>query len=536
LEIGPLIPHDDPALAMNHRNLAKHAQVRATSTAIGACTLVGIAAFAIWWGEPRGATPQGERPGQRAAIAKPTVMSVLVRAKEEAERAEEKFRGNLRREVALDIRRSGNEASFGRYVDDAITAWDADRSGNDVNWQKGRARENEAKHAFRAGDLAQAQLRLRDAGGLRTLPQKCMGDEELCLQSRFLEWELEIGDLAAGLKRLGATKWENPKQYLVMARRVARAYVAAGRKMQAAAAFAELRSLPDLASDEPVLALSLGRALWRLGLENEGRTIVRQVSASHSDPAVSNEGRELAVELACLQLEMDDRDGAIAVLRSLQPVAARLNVDHEGGFGHRLTYAFTRAGLDAEASALVNRFSIDPLPFLGEIATGQADRGEISSAFETLDRLQTYPLPPEGNPLSSRPMFPSFKPLQRTSETGRQALVAKVALAIAVAAARRFEWNALLRADAVGRQSDPQWAEHELRGTARKSALENRIFNTIGPLGSGIFKALGESGHADAAIGTVESFTDPGTRVRALLSIAEGLAGLPDPTQYSEWP
>lgn len=184
----------------------------------------------------------------------------------------------------------------------------------------------------------------------------------------------------------------------------------------------------------------------------------------------------------------------------------------------------------------MNRFSADPLPLMGEIATGQADRGEISSAFETLDRLQTYPLPPEGNPLSSRSLFPSFKPLQRTSETGRQALVARVALAIAVAAARRFEWNALLRADAVGRQSDPQWAEHTLRGTARRSALENGIFNTIGPLRSGIFKALGEGGHADAAIGAVESIGDPGTRVEALLSIAEGLAGLPDPTQYSEWP
>jgi hypothetical protein len=67
-------------------------------------------------------------------------------------------------------------------------------------------------------------------------------------------------------------------------------------------------------------------------------------------------------------------------------------------------------------------------------------------------------------------------------------------------------------------------------------ALENRIFNTIGPLRSGIFKALGEGGHADAAIGAVESIGDPGTRVEALLSIAEGLAGLPDPTQYSEWP
>jgi hypothetical protein len=353
--------------------------------------------------------------------------------------------------------------------------WDANDHANDVAWQKRQGFEDEARRAFLAGDLAQAELRLRDADALRTSPQNCAGDQELCLQSRFLKWELEIGDLAAGLKRLGTTKWENPKQYFEMARRVARAYVAAGRKTQAAAAFAELRSLPDLASNEPLLALSLGRALWRLGLEDEGRTVVRQVSASHSDRAASNTNSELAMELARLQLEMDDREGAIAVLRLLQPVAARLDVDREGGLGYRLAYAFARAGLDVEAFALMDRFSADPLPFLGGIATGQADRGEINSAFETLNRLQAYPLPPTANPPSGSWIFVSPKLPQRTSETGRQELVAKAALAIAVAAARRFEWNALLRADAVGRQSDPQWAEHTLRGTARRSAREQNL-------------------------------------------------------------
>src|SRR5262245_12733372 len=224
------------------------------------------------------------------AAQNPTITSVLNSAKEIADRVtDERERVSLRRCVALVMQHAGQEAAFGGYVADAMSAWDAwlmqrmpTRPAPDPEWEKFKALETEAKQSFLSGDQARARQLLLDAESLRKHYQRM--DIDARATSEFLKWELETGDLASALQRLRTTPPTRGLWPVGLANEVAQAYAAAGRRNEAIDILVEVQSRPDVSGDLFALHV-LAESLWKLGATERGKSIIRQISAAQIDAA-----------------------------------------------------------------------------------------------------------------------------------------------------------------------------------------------------------------------------------------------------------
>src|SRR5262249_4422818 len=140
----------------------------------------------------------------------PSVVSVLRMAADLAESAHhEATRSPLRYRVAVTIKKTRQELSFGSYVSDAISfwdTWDPRRTWIDRELEKRHASiEAEARKVLLAGDQDRAKL-LLDQRGCKPPIIKCAHPN---VDALLLQWEIESGDLQAARQRLTTTDWRS---------------------------------------------------------------------------------------------------------------------------------------------------------------------------------------------------------------------------------------------------------------------------------------------------------------------------------------
>jgi len=231
-----------------------------------------------------------ESPCASAAIADAqngdgtiTVVSVLEMAKTAAEQADRQ-RVWLMLRVAEAMERTGRTDAFGSYVSDAKRAAEEaayghlplrDREILEAN----RALDAEAKRALLSGDPESAKQYL---GRCRFVPHYDTCDVGgIFFDVRFLFWEAEAGDLAAAVRRLKTrTDWQGLRPAMTL--RVARAYVAAGRRSEAVDLLREAHVLASDADFCIVENREMGFAarLRQLACNGQARTAVETAMAS----------------------------------------------------------------------------------------------------------------------------------------------------------------------------------------------------------------------------------------------------------------
>jgi hypothetical protein len=159
-----------------------------------------------------------------------TVDSVLTMAKEAAEsETTEVDRVRLRGRAAEAIHGLGRDAAFGDYVAKAVQAARRQPYGwcNPAVQEAQRLRHEDAKRLFLSGDTEGAKKLLGRA------VQDCdtgYAINDYVLNGFFLGWELQSGNLPAGLHRFRVTDWKRGKPQMAVP--VARAYVLAGRQSE----------------------------------------------------------------------------------------------------------------------------------------------------------------------------------------------------------------------------------------------------------------------------------------------------------------
>jgi len=163
-----------------------------------------------------------------------TVVSVLEMTKTAAEQADRQGVWLMLR-VAEAMERTGRTDAFGSYVSDAKRAAEEAAYGHlplrDREIIKAnRALDDKAKRALLSGDPESAKQYLNR---WRFVPHYDTCDVGgIFFDIRFLFWEAEAGDLAAAVRRLKTrTDWQGLRPAMTL--RVARAYVAAGRRSEA---------------------------------------------------------------------------------------------------------------------------------------------------------------------------------------------------------------------------------------------------------------------------------------------------------------
>lgn len=424
----------------------------------------------------------------------PTVLSVLSLGKEMAERAShEAFRLPLRSRVATTMRRTGQEPVFGDYVAISISAWEAwsprptyvEREIQRLN----KAIESEARKVFRAGD---------EDGARRILEQReCKPSLTLCfiasfgVDSIFLNWELESGNFPAAERRVEVTDWNSNNLKIYNTKRVAQAFIDAGKRNEAFRILSELRSNSDL--DQA----SVAELYWQFGEPEEGRKLLRQIAAKELDEAQRDPTRLLPVQISGVQWAMGDKDGAIDTLRRIQ----QFDKVRLGPIGAPLAGRLALIGRDADANAFLNGTPADRAT-LANIIVGQARRGDFEAAFKTLDQLRK---------LSVQPME------DYSAIPGPMTAV----VSIERIAARAGNANAFRRADSIRREINPRslgrWAI-----TLGPQAWMNKPDTYV--LGD-----LARAGRGKLALDYALATEDLSERIQSLCTVAEGLAGLGDP-------
>src|SRR6266508_2950967 len=276
--------------------------------------------------------------GSRHTGGEPSVLSVLTLAKDVVESGRnEAIRLPLRNDLAESMRKTGQESAFGDYVVDALNAWEA--------WDLPRAsplrkavRTNhairaEARRAFLGGDPESARHLLRDCQHVVFIVGYC-ASTDAAINSQFLQWELETGDLPAALGRFRQTD-KGTKAHIHEAGRVAEALIKAGRRDEGLEILSELRANPLL--DKALIA----EIYWRLGAVEEGKNLMRLAVRAAIDKDERDSRKRSPVTMAGVQLAMGDRDGGIEALRRI----AQLGADHPV-LHAPLAGRFAFAGLD----------------------------------------------------------------------------------------------------------------------------------------------------------------------------------------------
>jgi len=483
-------------------------------------------------GEFGGADTIGNVKANNGGNKEVTLISVLSAAQEVAEREKDESRRiRLRRSVAYFIRSTGQEAFFGNYVAEAMSAADLDQKARE---EKLRSLEAEARRAFLGGDEARALLLLEQARELLSDHERAHFDVKLESKVQFLAWELEAGNMAAGLARLKTSDWQGTILVL-MAQRVARAYVVAGQRDQGLNILRELLSDPDNHS-------LVAEAFWKLGAHEEAIGIMREAARLCFDAAAQDVKKPIPLQLVQTQLAMHDTEGALDSLRRAQSLAAPLEYDPSPPrqpnvrtgiwFAHPLKPAaqrwllvreqlarlLARVDLDADAYRLLDEPMANQPAVLAAIAGGQSARGGFAAAFATLemirDPVRTVPAQYVFNPDDGLLYPPQGSPVARADDKARSKAIDGAAFLIARAAARLGDEDAFRRAFELGREIDSKaWMR----------------------LGDRLLRDLAKSGHAKLAMEFALEGSDASTQVAALAQVASGMAGLPDPTEVG-WP
>jgi hypothetical protein len=452
---------------------------------------------------------QSEHVGAGAVpgTAQPTVLSVLNQAKDAAESARSEYaRLPMRYRVARAAQKTGQEEAFGDYVATAIGAWEA--------WDPRR----DAPDRVALNELVQAQADAKaaflagDEDGARRIAAQNHCAENLCqtlsIDALLISWELEAGNLSAAADRVRETDFKAVFLQAGQAERVARAFITAGRRDEGLALLAGLSSKYD--DDNRAL---IAKAYWRLGEHEQGQALMRMVVAAVLDADEHNLGPP-PVFLSGFQLAMGDREGFLDTLRRIQQFDAQRLASVRDQLAGELAFA----GLDPDALASIKDVPADRR-VLTAIATGQARRGDFDAAFATLAKLRKIPPPP--------PSMPYLPPAENVDGD-----VYQVVSAIARNAARRGAPGPFRTAFALRQELD--------RAAQRPQGI--RIFSKELPddRSAIVLRDLAAAGQAQVAIDVALAAEDIDWRVQALCQIAEGLAGVPDPTYdplafYQPW-
>jgi len=441
--------------------------------------------------------------------AGPTAVSVFTLARQLVETAEvdssrtpdeiknEALRLPLRNQLASSIRKAGLESAFGDYVATAVSAWDF--------WdpQRDTAARQAARLIQAIERLAKAMFVAGDAEGAGTLLARryCFGSGRLTGSFLFvafcapadelmLGWELDAGRLAAAARRLSDTNWKYANEVL-LAERVARSFIAAGRADEGYAVLAALRS------KRSITPVSIAEAYWRLGAIEEGRRSMREAAAAALDDARSDPGRGLPVMLPGVQIAMGDRDGALRTLAQIRGFDSRRLNPLRAPLAGQLAFA----GLDADAFVLASAAPADR-EVLSNIAVGQARRGDFAAAFATVRKLQAT----EG-------------PEDRLQNSALRMAVTSIVRN----AARAGDTAAFTQANAMRRT--PDGVVHVVTATAFGEAAQF-------PRDTADTRSLGDlarAGQGRFAVDHALALPTLATQLSGLESVGEALSGLPNP-------
>ncbi len=458
------------------------------------------------------------KPVARSPVGnEPSVVSVLRMAVDLAEGAHhEAMRLPLRYRVAVTIKKTRQELSFGSFVADSISFWDQwDPTKSWIDRELDRrhaAIEAEAKRALLSGDKERAKELL----GQRMCKPPLLTCRHTNADLLLLGWEIESGDLEGAAHRLATTDWTSGYGTTAATHLVAKAYLDAGKRNEALALIAGLSALPGISGQ------TIAAEYWRLDAREEAKAMLRRHAAKELDVAARDQSKRLPGEVPAMQWAMGDKEGANETLRRLQAFdKSRLALVRAPVAGF-----LALTGRDSEADALLEKNATD-YTALAYIVAGQARRGDFAAAFDTLEKLRALiaPTMKDGSSL----MQPVFD--DNFSSPGPVVAV----VTIERLAARAGNVEAFEKADAIRRDMNapdtPRWAVT----MAYRAVLppKDRAYSskfTTNNASTPVLADLARTGHAKLA---VEYALLPDARVDkidGLCAVATGLAGLPSPT------
>ena len=335
------------------------------------------------------------------------------------------------------------------------------------------------------------------------------------LPFQFLQWTLEVGDLAAAEELLRTKNWMTPLERVTSARMVAEAHAGAGQPARGLAVLLETWPSPRASDganssvDVAETLSSLGEALWRYGAFAQAREAFREASKASLAAARKNISLPLwaiasaaPLCVARLQLATGDQEGANGTMRGIIELAAVPAYNSTRWVESRAERAwlFARSGFEDEAFAVLSEPGAEQTTVLMSIVRGQAERGDFDSAFQTLERLESEESPKVDVP--------------QRRESRRSA-----AFWIALNAVRLGEVEPLRKADAIALRIDPdEWP----RFFPTKIATElRRLVRTKG---------------VERALKFVGSFEDRERHLLGLISVAEEIASMPSVWDNGLWP
>lgn len=485
-------------------------RVARTLTTVALCAALGVAGGAA-------ARAQIKPVARSPASDEPSVVSVLRMAVDIAEGAHhEAMRLPLRYRVAVTIKKTRQELSFGSFVGDSISfwdQWDPTRSWIDRELDRRHAAiEAEAKRALLSGDKERA----KDLLGQRMCKPPLLTCKHVNADRLLLQWEIQSGDLEGAAHRLATTDWMSGYGTADATHEVARAYLDAGERRKALALIAGLSALPGI--NERMIAAEY----WRLDAREEAKAALRRHVASELDAAARDQNKRLPGEVPAMQWAMDDRDGANETLRRLQafdksrvaPVRAPI-----AGF-------LALTGRDSEADALLENNTGDAAT-LAYIVAGQARRGDFDAAFGTLEKLRALATPTmiDGSSLAPPVFDDNF------SSPGPVVAVATIERL----AARAGNVEAFEKADAIRRDMNPPDTPRWAITMAYRTVLppKDRIYSskfTTNNASTPVLADLARTGHAKLAVEYALLADARVDKIDGLCAVAIGLAGVPSPT------
>ena len=448
------------------------------------------------------ALQQRAEPGPSAyavlALAKDLVESLHTEySRAPGETRNEALRLPLRNAVALSIRKAGLESEFGDYAAKAVGAWEFWDPARDRPERRAiresRAIEAEAKRAFLKGDVAGAR-RMLSARDCLKIPfiGPCPSTD-----ATVAAWEVEIGGPSVAVRQLEQTDWTGRGgQQIQFAQSVARSLIDAGRANEAFAILSKLRLDRDLDRSR------IAKVYWELGAVEDSRMLMREAAAAALDQATRDPMKRLLVAIAGWQRVMGDRDGAIATLDRIPAFGADRLGAYRGALAGRLAWL----GRDAQAMSNLDGTDADHV-VLGNIAIGQARRGDFAAAFDSVRKLRAIP-PPRTQISSTTTSYTDYAPVALAS--------------IARIAARAGDAETFARAVALRREMAPGPCVLVVRLTEVPRVLhEDSDTRSLAE--------LARAGKAQFAVNYALSLPDVSKRIEGLGLIAEALAGVPDP-------
>jgi tetratricopeptide (TPR) repeat protein len=480
----------------------------------------------------------------------PTIVFVLSAAKLATEEVtDDDARIQLRARVADAMRRTGCEAAFGAFAAEAAQAEKEliDRKYVDpkkkARYERIQQLVSEARDHLLADEWELAIAVLRRAENLRR-PRDKWGDIETSARGLLLDCHLRKGDIEAAKDLIVASGWKTAFNGVGVHCRLARALEEAGRHDDAVAILRAARSLSGLA-EERFAAENLAKQFRSIGEVEEAKAVLREASERAFENAVQKPEAPLRLDLARVQMDIGDRDGAVATLRRILSLAVPIEYDPAPApppdlapnmlwaasptlkplskrwlesRNEELAEVLARAGLDAEAFALLWERLVDEPAILVGIVRGQAHRGDFEDAFVTLDRLGKGPLSraDEPHPVSIRPdgrlfVWPRESASVAVDERRRTSTVERGLRCIASDAARLGNQAVFERARAMASQISPgDWTDDSL----------TRI---------GLLRELAQGGCGTLALEIALGATHVDNRILGLNSVAEGLAASSKP-------